>query len=486
MQPPPAGSRVDWVNAISGNAGLRCSHRRFQEEPWRFRHRGYAAIASRQITAFIVSHMRRWPLLRNRDYMLLWSGQTLSSLGSQTSTVAYPLLVLALTGSSAKAGVVGLAKWLPLALFALPAGALADRMDRKRLMIITDAVRLAGAASIVAALWLARPPYLQIVLVAFLDGAMFVTSWVTERGALAQVVPSAQVQDAVAQNEARGFAASILGPPLGGLLFAAARALPFLTDAVSFLCSMSAISLTRTRFQTEGEKPSVRAGLTEGFSWLRRQRFFRAAALLFAAGNPVFTGLYLLAILLAKHDGASSAAVGAMFAIVGAGGLLGAILAGPIRRRLTARSVIAGEQWVLLGSVLLLLVVHNALLIGVLVAAAEFGTPISNSLVAGSRVAVTPDRLQGRVNAISAGVSMSLAWLGPLAVGFAFQNVGPSTTVIIVGAWTLGLAVAATIAPALRAGPPIQPTAVGAADAMPVHGRQLKAATGVSSDHQAN
>ena len=418
--------------------------------------------------------------------MLLWGGQTLSSLGSQTSTVAYPLLVLALTGSAVKAGVVGLAKWLPLALFALPAGALADRMDRKRLMIITDAVRLAGAASIVAALWLGRPPYLQIVLVAFLDGAMFITSWVTEKGALAQVVPPAQVQDAVAQNEARGFAASILGPPLGGLLFAAARALPFLTDAVSFLCSMSAISRTRTRFQTQGDRPSVRAGLTEGFSWLRRQPFFRATALLFAAGNPVFTGLYLLAILLAKHHGASSAAVGAMFAIVGAGGLLGAILAGPIRRRLTARSVIAGEQWILLGSVLLLLIVHNALLIGVLVAAAEFGTPISNSLVAGSRVAVTPNRLQGRVNAISAGVSMSLAWLGPLAVGFTFQNAGPSTTVIIVAAWTLGLAVAATITPALRAGPPIQPTAVGAADALPVHGRQLKAKTGVWSDHQAN
>ncbi len=120
--------------------------------------------------------MRRWPLLRNRDYMLLWSGQTLSQLGSETSTVAYPLLVLALTGSAAKAGVVGLAKWLPLALFALPAGALADRMDRKRLMITTDAIRLAGAASIVAALWLGRPPDLQIVLVAVRDGAMFVTS----------------------------------------------------------------------------------------------------------------------------------------------------------------------------------------------------------------------------------------------------------------------------------------------------------------------
>jgi MFS family permease len=93
--------------------------------------------------------MGRWPLLRHRDFMLLWGGEVLSELGSQTSTVAYPLLILALTGSAAKAGVVGLAKWLPLALFAVPAGVLADRLNRKRLMIACDAIRMVAAASII-------------------------------------------------------------------------------------------------------------------------------------------------------------------------------------------------------------------------------------------------------------------------------------------------------------------------------------------------
>lgn len=189
--------------------------------------------------------MGQWPLLRNRDFMLLWSGEVLSELGSQTSTVAYPLLILALTGSAAKAGVVGLAKWLPLTLFALPAGVLADRVDRKRLMIGCDAVRMLGAASIVAALWLGRPAYLQVVAVAFLDGALFITSHICERGALRQVVAPEQLQDAVAQNEARYFSASIVGPPLGGVLFAAARSLPFVADTASFLSSMTAISFTR-------------------------------------------------------------------------------------------------------------------------------------------------------------------------------------------------------------------------------------------------
>jgi MFS family permease len=70
------------------------------------------------------------PLRRNREFRLLWGGQTLSELGSQLSLVAYPLLVLAVTGSPAKAGVVGFAKTVPYAVLALPAGALADRVNR--------------------------------------------------------------------------------------------------------------------------------------------------------------------------------------------------------------------------------------------------------------------------------------------------------------------------------------------------------------------
>jgi predicted MFS family arabinose efflux permease len=405
----------------------------------------------------MVQRMRRWPLLRNRDYTLFWSGQALSELGSQTSTVAYPLLILALTGSAAKAGLVGLARWLPLAIVAIPAGALADRFDRKRLMIASDAIRMLGAASIVIALWVGRPPLLQVVMVAFLDGGLFAISHICERGALPHLVAADQVQDAVAQNEARYFAASIVGPPLGGLLFTAARALPFLTDTISFLSSMTATRLTRPSFQQDGPRPgaTVRAGLTDGFSWLRGQPFYATTSMLFAAGNPVYTGLYLLAILVARHHGASSAAIGGMFAIVGAGGVLGAVVAAPARRRLSPRAVIVGEDWLLLVCVVLLLTTGSPWVIGLLVAAAEFPTPVSNSLVAGSRVAATPDHLQGRVAAITTGMSMSLAWLGPLAVGFAFQHAGPTATILMVAGWTLALAVACSLAPAIRGGPPV-------------------------------
>lgn len=271
-------------------------------------------------------------------------------------------------------------------------------------------------------------------------------------------VPREQVPRAVAQNEARGFAANIAGPPLGGLLFAVARALPFLADAVSYLASMSSVALTRARFQDRrephGQTMRRLGGFSEGLAWLWRHPFFRSSALLFAAGNPLYTGLYLLAILLAKRHGASSAAVGAMFAVVGVGGLLGAIAAGRLRAAISPRAALVGEAWLLAAVVPVLFAARAAWLIGLIVAACELPTPLSNSLVSGHRVALTPDHLRGRVQAAGTFVTMSLAWAGPLAVGIAFQQAGANATVALVTGWAFLLAAATTLTPALYHGPP--------------------------------
>jgi predicted MFS family arabinose efflux permease len=184
--------------------------------------------------------------------------------------------------------------------------------------------------------------------------------------------------------------------------------------------------------------------------WIWRRPFFRAAALLFAAGNPLFAGLYLLAILLAKRHGASSAAVGAMFAIVGAGGLLGAILATPLRRRLSARAAVIAQHWLLAVTLPLLLVTHAAALIGLVVAVGEFLTPLTNSVVVGHRVALTPDALRGRVQAAATTLTMAFGWLGPLAVGLLFERAGQTETVLALAAYAVTLAGCSMLTPGLR------------------------------------
>lgn len=396
---------------------------------------------------------RRWA--GKRDFVLVWSGETLSELGSQVSTVAFPLLVLAETGSAAKAGVIGLAKWLPLALFAIPAGVIADRVNRKRLMIGCDAVRCLALVSVVVALAVGRPPFAQLIVVALLDGGLFVVSYITERSSLPQLVPPDELPDAVALNEGRWFGANVVGPPLGGLLYAVGRGIPFLVDAVSYLASTLALALTRVPFQEARERLSYggRSELTAGMAWLLRMPFFRVASALFCAGNPLFTGLYLLAILLAKHHGASSAEVGAMFAIVGGGGLFGAFLTTRLRRRLSARTSVVLQDWLMAAVIPLLLVAHNALLIGLIIAVTELLTPTTNSVIAGHRVRLTPDELRGRVQAASTTLSMALAWVGPLLAGILFQEIGPVATVLAAAGYALLLAVVATTAGALREAP---------------------------------
>jgi MFS family permease len=390
-------------------------------------------------------------LYRNREFVLLWSGQTLSQLGSQVSLVAYPLLVLALTGSPEKAGIVGFAKTVPLAVFALPAGALVDRVNRKHLMVACDGVRALALAALPIALAAGSVPYALILAVAFIDGSGFVFSYVAERSALRQLVAPERLSEAVARNESRTFAAMLAGPPLGGLLFGIGRAVPFLTDAISYAASTISVLLIRSDFQeVRGEQEQ--GDLREGLRWIWRRPFFRACALLFAGSNPVFTGLYLLVVVLAKRHGASSLLVGTMLGIAAAGGLLGALLAPTLQRRCSSRRVLLGEAWLMTLAVPLLLLAHNALLLGLIVATAELITPVTNSIVVSHRVGLTPDRLQGRVQAASTLISFAAGWTGPLVVGFMLQRVGSTATILTLTGWLLLLAIGATITPAFRLG----------------------------------
>ncbi len=169
--------------------------------------------------------------------MLLLGGQVVSTVGTRVSAIAFPLLVLAQTRSPAKAGVVGFAQTLPYLLFFLPAGALVDRWDRKRVMLVADAGRALAFASLPVALALDRLTFAQIVAVAFLEGSLFVFFMLSESAALPQVVPAEQIPAAIASNQARVQGADLAGQPLGGFLFGVSRMLPFVADAVSYALS---------------------------------------------------------------------------------------------------------------------------------------------------------------------------------------------------------------------------------------------------------
>jgi MFS family permease len=186
------------------------------------------------------------PLHRNREFVALWVGNAVSWLGISISSFAYPLVVLQATGSAAQAGLVGSVLTATTFFLRLPAGALTDRWDRKRIMIACDAGRAAGSASLALALAFGRFHLWHVLLVAFLEGSLGTLFGPAESAAVRRVVAPEQRREAVALNQSRVQLPSLVGPPLGGVLLSLSRALPFVADAVSYLVSLIAVLFVRT------------------------------------------------------------------------------------------------------------------------------------------------------------------------------------------------------------------------------------------------
>ena len=393
-------------------------------------------------------------LRRNRDFVLLQVGQGLSTIGSTSVQIAYPLLVLALTHSPAKAGVVGFANILPYALFALFAGVAADRWNRKRVMIAMDLVRVLGMTSIVVALSLDRLTFAQIAVVAFLEGSAFVFFNIAEVGALRSVVPARQLPAAAAAEQARIASVTLAGPPLGGVLFGLGRSLPFLADAVSYGFSIVSLLWMRTPFQTERERdPSpLRTQIREGITWLWRQPYLRTSALIFAGNNFVFSAIFLAFVVIAKRHGLSSGTIGALIAAFGTAALLGSLVAPRMTKLLSIRTIMLLNQW-LDGLFVLYLVWPTPYVLVACVLPVAFVGPWLNAVVIGYRTAVTPDHLVGRVSSVARNIALLAQPLGPLAAGLLLGAFSADTTIVVLATASLALAAFSTVSPSIRNAP---------------------------------
>jgi MFS family permease len=395
------------------------------------------------------------PLRRNRDFVLLQVGQALSTVGSEASGIAYTLLVLALTGSPAKAGIAAFARLAPYALFALPAGVAVDRFNRKWLMIWADVVRVVALAALGISIATGHVTFVQIVVVAFVEGTMFVVFNIAEIGAVRSVVPAPQLQRAFATEQARMSSVYLAGPSLGGALFGLARSLPFLVDAISYAFSTGTLLAMRTPFQEEREEPET-AGLwtqiKEGLAWLWGHTFLRTCALLFVGGNFLFGALELLLIVAAQRQGLSSAVIGALVAVIGAISLLGSVAAPRFLRLLSTRTILVGSAWLALG-IVAYVVEPNVFVLVAGAAPLIFFNPTLNAMVIGYRVAIVPDRLQGRVNSVARSIALLALPLGPVVAGLLLASFSARTTAAFVLAGFVVLAVLTTTNRAVRAAP---------------------------------
>jgi MFS family permease len=394
------------------------------------------------------------PLRKNRDFRLLWLGEAASMLGTQLSGVAFPLLVLALTGSPFRAGLVGTVGLAPMALLSLPFGVVADRIDRKWALVCANVVGALALLSLGVAIWIGELAYGYILAVAFVAGCVTTFVRIAEEGVIAQIVPRPQLGEAVSQNVARQYAAGLVGPAVGGVTFAASRALPFVVDAATYLCSLAAVLGIRGRFQEERTHSVVTPweDVREGVRWLWRQPFLRDSLLLVAGSNVVPTSLLL--IVAAKDLGASPAVVGIVLALYSAGGLAGSAAVPWMQPRIPVPVVVSGAVWVDAAVFLVLAFVGTPLLLGVVVAITAFVGPLWDAVVVGYRISITPDRLQGRVASVDWFLSVSLSAVGPLIAGYLLSTIDTRATLLAVAGLLAVLAALGTAAPSLRHPPP--------------------------------
>jgi MFS family permease len=396
------------------------------------------------------------PLRRNRDFMLLQAGQLLSNIGTRLTSIAYPLLVLAMTGSAAKAGFVLFARTAPQAIFALPAGVAADRWNRKWLMVGADGVRVVAVSVLVVIIALDSNAFWLISVIAFVEGTGASFFLAAYPGAMRSVVPTHQLPDAAAISTGRNAIVQLAGSPLGGALFTIARVLPFIVDVISYAFSAISLLLMRAKFQEDRERDAspLRSQLLEGVRYVWHQPFLRTVALIFGLLNFVGPSVLFAIVVIGTDQGLSGAEVGLLVAVFFAGILPGTALSPFIRRTLPVRAVFVLELWTWVGCAAFL-AWPSVYVLAVCLLPTALVIPSTDSVVHGYRIAMTPDRLLGRAESAWTTFAIVISPIGPLITGILITEVSARAAVGMCVVIALALALWATLSPAIRNAPSI-------------------------------
>ena len=363
----------------------------------------------------------------------LWSASTLSNLADGLVKIALPLIAVTLTDSPGLVAGVTLAVTLPWLVFALPAGALADRVDRRIAMVAANVVRAAAVAVLAVAVALgleSSAAMWALYAVALLLGTAETVYDTCAQSILPQVVP----RDRLPRANGRLIAAELtanefVGPPLGGLLVAAGVAAAFATPAALWAAAVGALLLLRGGFSVPRAEPTtLRADVAEGLRYLWRHRLLRTLAAMTGlfnfATNATFAVFVLYAVGPDSAMNLSEVGYGVLFATLAAGSLIGALLADPIIRRLgRSRSLLLGILGGV-GAVGISALTTNPLVIAAVFLVGGLTNALWNVVAVSLRQRITPDRILGRINSSYRLVAWGTRPLGAAAAGLLGELLG--------------------------------------------------------------
>jgi MFS family permease len=365
-------------------------------------------------------------LLRQRNFRLLWIGETISHLGNAMAVVGVPLVaVIVLHASTFTLGVLTAAAWLPWLLIGLPAGAWVDRLPARRVMIVCDVVSAMLYASVPVTAWAGVLTTGLVIGVQLGGGAASVLFMTAYQVYLPSLVTPGELIEGNTKMQGSASAALFAGPGLAGLVAQVLGAVTaLLCNAVSFLVSAVCLLGARPRAAAPPAAPrgtTLRREIGDGLVLVLRDPFLRQLSVFWAVANLALTGYTaLLVVFLVRVVGLTPGAVGLLAAVPGVGGILGAAATGRITARFgTARglllSTLAGVPFALLIPLTgpgprLAFYVAGALL-------AFAGIAVGNIIIAAFRQSYSPPGMCGRVTATMRFLIFGTSPLGALLGG---------------------------------------------------------------------
>ncbi|MFC0506283.1 MFS transporter [Micromonospora costi] len=364
----------------------------------------------------------------------LWAASTLSALGSGLATVAAPLFVASRSDDPLVVAAASAVAWLPWLLFALPGGVLVDRVDRRRLMVVIDWVRVAALAVLATAIMTGWAGVALLYAVLFVVNTGEIVFRAAGQALLPAVVPRSRLERANGWlNGGTTLMHGMLAGPLGGFLFATAASSPFVVNAATYALSAVLIALVGGSYRAAApggpdgapRRRSVRAEIVEGFRWLAGQRLVRTMAVLIGLLNVTLTAAVAVLVLLAtRRLGLGSVGYGALFTCLAAGGVLGAVVGDRLIARVGATWTVRVGLLVEAGLHLALAASRSAPLIGFALFAFGVHSSLWNIVANSLRQRLTPEPLQGRVASTTLFVAAGGNCLGALLGGVVAARFG--------------------------------------------------------------
>ncbi|MET8466211.1 MFS transporter [Micromonospora zamorensis] len=389
-----------------------------------------------------------------RNFTALWAGAAVTNLADGVVKLTLPLVAVSMTDSPALVAGTTLANTLPWLLFSLPAGALADRVDRRHLMMTMTAARALVLAVLVGAIVVDILPLAGLYAGALLLGSAEAFADTTRMSVVPMVVPRNRMESAFAKLTATETAANeFIGPPLGGLLAAAGLAVALGAGGAGYAGALLALAVMAGRYRSNSHPrpatnaPSLRTDIREGIQYVWQEKILRTLLLGAGAASGCWAAWTAVIVVYAVAPGPmdlSRSEYGLMIGALGLGGVVGASAAPALTRRLGRRVVLAASM----ASFTVLLaapaITSSPRLIAVTTVLGGAGSGAWNVTYSALRALVVPDEMMGRYSGVSRLTSWGSMPLGALLAGVTAELI--SVRAVFLGGATLcALVLAATL-----------------------------------------